>query len=249
MRKNGSSLRKKGLMALIAITSLVMITADPALAAQTVAGAGGGSGWEYPSAAFAPCDPNDPGFGPAEVGPATFELLHTGTYSGANSAGVQIALFTGLTKVTIGVAAHVISPAGAGPDCAVPLGPVPITSMRVESVPPISGSTGGVDCTLNSGTYTRVSSAVNFTSTGTCTVKGNTGLLTANVTASPTAHTITGTMNPCAVPPFFIENPECTAAYNGTTTPPGPPVARDANGDPLAGSHLVTTYQAGGAQP
>jgi hypothetical protein len=237
MRIPKAKVRNSGLVALLGIGSLLLVTAAPALAAQTITGAGAGTGWEYP-----------PGFDPAPCGPLPlpplpgsvpgdhFEVNNAaGTFAATNAPGnATIALYTGPSDVVIDVGTHVISAAGVGPSCAQPIGLVPITSASLTSpnvtlVP--GGPAGHVACSFPTGTYARASSAVNFILTGTCSVKGNDPVLGANVASVPTTLTITGTMNPCDVPPLFlVENPECTAAGRPAT----------------AGSHLITTYAAAG---
>jgi hypothetical protein len=204
---------------LAGVPSLLISAANPALAAQVVSGAGAGTGWEYPAG-----DIIQDCLGPLVglISGDQIVLDHTGTYTGTNPAGVAIAVYTGPSTVTINVGQHAISPAGVGPSCATPLGPVPVSATVAGT------STGGsVSCT-GSGNYVRVNSAVTFAFTGPCTIAGNTGGLMATVHGATTAHSVTGTMNPCAVPPLFIPNPECAA-------------------NPDAGSHLVTTYAAAGA--
>jgi hypothetical protein len=179
-------------------------------AAQTITGAGAGTGWEYPQS-----DIIQDCVGPlvGMISGDQIVLDDTGTYTGTNPSGTAIAVYTGPSTVTINIGPHVISPAGVGPDCTTPIGPVRSVSGTVT------------------GSYVRVNNAVNFTLQGACTIVGNTAPLgTATVHADPTVHAITGTMNPCALPPLFVPNPECAA-------------------NPNAGSHLVTTYQAAGVLP
>lgn len=240
MRTLNARSRNKGLVALFAIASLSLVTANPALAVQTVTGTGAGDGWEYPQPNTGTCfslPPLPPV--PLMVPSDHFELSHVGTFDAADTSPLKKAVYVGPTDVVIDVAAHVFAPQGVGPDCVQSLGPVTVTGVTV------SGTTGGVvpgnvSCTYNTGTamgngiWTRVVSAVNFTLPLTCTIQGNTGLASDTVTGVTTFLTITGTMNPCDLPPTFNNNnPECN-----------PPIAtRPAN----AGSHLITTYTAAGA--
>lgn len=207
------------LAVLAAVPTLILGAAQPAMAAQTITGAGAGTGWEYPEEIDVECI----GQLVAEMPSDLIVLDHTGTYTGTNPSGTAIAVYTGPTKVTINVGRHAISPAGVGPSCGVPLGPVGMTAT-------VTGSSAGgsVSCS-GSGTYVRVNNAVTFAFTGPCTIVGNTPPLgSATVHGATTAHSVTGTMNPCAMPPLFIPNPECS-------------------GNTDAGSHLVTTYAAAGA--
>lgn len=211
------------LAVLAAVPTLVLGAAQPAMAAQTITGAGAGTGWEYPES-----DITQDCLGPfvGLISGAEIVLDHTGTYTGTNPSGTAIAVYTGPSTVTITVGEHAISPGGVGPNCLTPVGPVPIEKATVTGS---SGGGGSVSCTSTTGTYVRVNSAVTFEFRGACTIVGNTPPLgSATVHGTTTAHSITGTMNPCAVPPLFIPNPECAA-------------------NPDAGSHLVTTYAAAGA--
>jgi hypothetical protein len=199
------------------------------LAAQTITGAGTGDGWEYPqSDIVSNCIGVDPIGLVGMITGDTIVINDTGTYTGTNPSGTAIAVYSGPSTVTITVGPHVISPAGVGPSCTVPVGPVMNATATVSGSAPGGGS---VSCPSNTATYTRVNNAVTFTLQGDCTIVGNTPPLgTATVHANPTFHVISGTMNPCALPPLFIPNPECAS-------------------NPDAGSHLTTTYTAAGVLP
>lgn len=243
-----------GLLALAAVASLLLATSSPALAQPTaMVGAGGGSGWEYAGSEPSPCP--FPLVLPGTTSGAEFELHHTGTFAGVDVTGLTQSLYVGPSDVKIIVDTHVLSPAGVGPTCTLPLGPVPIRSAQITSPPLGVPPTGSVNCNFDSGLYERVSSAVAFQLEGRCTVQGNQALITdedgnpvvLDVTSTMTVETvmtIEGTMNPCFIPvvPFdigpapatFVENPECDAAQVVPSDKPDP------------SSHLVTTYQAAG---
>jgi len=218
---------------LAAVPSIVLAAAHPALAAQVIGGVGAGTGWEYASDITSDCAlPPLTG----NVSTDHFVITDTGTYTGTNPSGTGIAQYTGSTTVVLDVAAHVISPAGVGPSCSLPVGPVTITGATVDGTDSFMGVAGSVHCTIVAGSpasvYTRVNNVVAFSFVSDCTIKGNTGLLTATVHANPTVHSITGTMNPCDLPfPPFLHNPECDVNNPGD----GP------------SSHLVVAYTASGA--
>ena len=235
--------RNVGLIALFAVSSLLLVTASPALAAQAAVGAGVGTGFEYPqwneNTQPDPCYLGLP-IEPGTVSGDRFVLHHNGTFAAANTNGVTIALYLGPTDVTIDVGQHVISPEGVGPSCALPIGLVPVQSASVTT-PPGAIPPGNVTCTFNGGllsNYTRRAfEVVAFTLDLNCNIKGNVGLLTAQTSNVRTIMTIEGTMTPCFTPfTGEVENPECTLD----------PVGPD-NAD--YGSHLITAYDAGGVTP
>lgn len=235
MLSRKTTARNKGLLTLAGIAGLVLATASPAFAAQVISGAGVGTGWDFPSGANPPIDC----LGAPLIGSIAGDqivLTDTGTYTGTNPAGVSVAVFTGETRVTINIGPHVISPAGVSPTCLPHPAPVPIVSVTVRDTATNGGLVSCNSTASPANLYTRVSSAVNFTFQSDCTIVGNTLNIGTTVHANPTFHTISGTMNPCDVPPFFDnENPECN-----------PPVATRPNG---SGSHLVVTYSAAGVLP
>lgn len=241
-----------GLLTLFTVASLLLVTAGPALAQQVVVGAGGGTGWEW-SRQSEPSPDCLPVAG--AISGTDIVLEHTGTFAAVDANGLTVALYVGPTTVRIDIDSHVISPAGVGPSCLLPVGPVPIDNAHIDS-PPVGQVNGGVvDCDFTDGVYERVTSVVAFQLLpGSCTIKGNQEVitddngdpilldLTFQVTNAPTLVNIAGTMNPCDIPvvpvgpfPIFVSNPECDLDPPPSSEPPDP------------SSHLVTTYEAVGA--
>jgi len=200
-----ASSTKRGLIALAAIASLVLGTAGPASAEEIIAGAGGGTGWEYP-------DDNDPdefetcgdNFFSDLLSGTEFVIEHVGTYDGIDTSTQEVVSYDGPSTVTVNAEEHYISPLGTHDedetDCQTPE-EIPITAT-------VHGSnlTGRVDCDSNVGTYIRVQSATRIEFTGSCTVTSY--VVPASVTAE-THHELLGTMTPCYIPPFGIPNAVC----------------------------------------
>jgi hypothetical protein len=221
--------RSLRLTALFAVMSLVVgvgtAGATPHPHAD-VSGNGSGVGWEYPESQPSPdcpVPPNPEPPAPAIFGEVTgdhFELFYPDSTFAAQASNVPTALYLGDAEIDINVAAHVISPFGTHTTCAdapTPT-PVPIESAVVsgQAGGAGTGSPGKVDCTANSGSYTRAQSAVTFTFTADCQeVRGNSVPFTAQVSDHSVNFVITGTMVPCNDPFTGEPNQDCAAAPNG----------------------------------
>lgn len=229
--------RNTGLVGLFVVASLFLVTASPALSqGETLTGTGAGAGFEYPVGGFEPkpCfEATFPVIPPGEVPGDRFLLTHVGNFTAMDPmTGTAVAVYNGTTEVEIKVDTHVIQPEGVGPDCATPLGPVPIREAHVNSP---NSPTGSVNCNYSEGFYTRRAfEVVTFLLTpgsggngnGTCEVQGPTG---PKVGPIHTTIEITGTMTPCSDPFTGAPNPDCDVQGS----------------DP--GSHLETVYTATGA--
>ena len=261
------------LVGFLAVSGLMFGGAHPAFAAAVVTGAGGGTGWEYPT--NTPDSPTGCVGSPNPLPLAdllledTFVIDHTGTYTGVSTTGNQVASYVGPSTAIIIVGEHFVSPVGThdpvlGPLtlCAVPQ-PVGITEVTIHGtaagidLPLAPGQAGSVDCTLNSAfpaEYIRVQSAVTFTFTTSCTVDGNVGGASHTVGPVNTTHVLTGTLVTCYAPPPFSDTSPNPACGVGATVNPGggtagygpyqsPPTANSPSG------FYTGTYEAGGATP
>lgn len=223
--------RRGGVVTILAVGMLLLTHVSPASAVVT--GSGSGDGWEYPQ--WPETDPTDcpgvpPPFGPGTVSgnPAdVFELDHSGTFVATGNPLGNTAIYSGTSQVQIEVGTHVISPAGVGPSCSMPIGQVAVTAAT------LSGTTGNGQvsgCTFTSGSYERVQSAVSFQlDFSGCTVKGNQAGASSTVTSQAITLAISGTMVPCG----FLDPDPCA----NLQVPEG------------AAAYLTTAYVAGGGTP
>jgi hypothetical protein len=214
LRASTAKFRKRGFIALFGVTSLVMVSAGPALAVPgEVVGENIGLGVESGGGVddTESCIPI-PILGPDPLG-STFDVIDIGTYDGlALGANPPIASYVGDTRVQLQTDPYYLSPEGTYTACPVTFPPPGVDPTAVDFIG-ITGNVttparlpdvlpgGNVNCNGLSGEFMRRAfDLFVIVLTGPCNIQGNVPLLTGSVEDVSTTHVITGVMHPCKVP-------------------------------------------------
>lgn len=225
---NTATLKKRRvLIALLGVPSLILATAGPAAAQTATVGSGAGTGWEYAPEVVEECGLPTSG---AAYDHDKFVLNHASTYESVHASSTTIASYVGPAVMTIITGPVTQAPQGAaggicpnGSGVLVPT-PVDIDSVTIDG----TSETGSVNCTGGAGgTYTRVNTTVVFEFTVECDFT----TITGNVQDAPVKHVVEGNQTACfplPCPPDPV-NPD---PYAGT--------------DDAASSHMETAFEAEG---